>query len=88
VRWSQTRPFIADLAGYFIVTNLLSLVILVGYNGFPVAVLWPTLPVLVAAAVGGTIAGLRIARRLPMQGFRTAVVALVILAGALTAAIG
>jgi uncharacterized protein len=80
--------FIADLAGYFIVVNLLSLAVLAGRHAVPPDVLWPTLPLLVAAAVLGNIAGLWIARRLPAHAFRNAVVVLVILAGALTVAVG
>jgi uncharacterized membrane protein YfcA len=80
--------FVADLAGYFIVANLPSLVVLASRHAMPQEVLWPTLPPLVAAAVLGNIAGLWIARRLPADAFRNAVVVLVILAGALTVAVG
>jgi uncharacterized protein len=79
--------FIADLAGYFIVTNLLSLAILVGRHAVPITV-WHPMPLLVAAAIAGNIAGLWIARRLPAQAFHKAVTVLVILAGALTVAVG
>jgi uncharacterized membrane protein YfcA len=80
--------FIADLAGYFIVTNLLSLPILAARDAVPPAVLWPTLPLLVAAAVVGNLGGMWIARRLPTQAFHKSVVVLVVLAGALTVAVG
>jgi uncharacterized membrane protein YfcA len=77
--------FIADLAAYFTVTNVLSLLILLGGNAAPTDILWPALPLLVATAVLGNALGLRIARRLPVRGFRAAVIGLVILVGALTA---
>ena len=79
--------FVADLAGYFIVANLVSLVVPAGRHAMPPEALW-TLPLLVAAAVVGNIAGLWVARRLPAWAFRSAVVVLVILAGAMTVAVG
>ncbi len=84
---AAARPlsFIADLAVYFTVTNALSLVILAGWGEVPTDVLWPTLPVLVTIAVIGNGLGHRIAQRLPAHTFRTAVLGLVILVGALTA---
>ena len=78
--------FLADLAGYFIVTNTMSLGILQVRDEIPHAVLWPMLPVFVAAAVVGNVVGLRIAGLLPTKVFRAAVIALVIAAGALTIA--
>jgi len=76
--------FLADLAGYFIVTNTVSLTILGLRNEVPPALLWPMLPVSVAAALSGNLVGLRIAKRLPAKVFRSIVIALVIVAGALT----
>jgi uncharacterized membrane protein YfcA len=70
------------------VANLLSLVVLASRHAMPQEVLWPTLPLLVAAAVVGNIAGLWVASRLPAQAFHSAVVVLVILTGALTIAVG
>jgi uncharacterized protein len=80
--------FIADLAGYFVVANLLSLAVLASRDAVPSQVLSPALLLLVPVAVVGNIAGLWTARRLPAQAFRTAVVVLVVLAGALTVAVG
>ncbi len=48
------------------------------------SLLWPRLPVFVLAAVVGNLVGLSIARRLPTGLFRTAVIVLVIAAGAVT----
>lgn len=81
-------PFIADLAGYFIITNLLSLAILVGRDAVPPAIWWPTLPLLVAAAVAGNVTGLCIARRMSTEVFRSGVIVLVVLAGVLTSTVG
>jgi uncharacterized membrane protein YfcA len=84
----EPLSFIADLAGYFIVTNLLSLAILVGRGAVPASIWWPAVPLLVTAAVAGNIAGLWIARRLSLQSFHNVVVVLVVLAGVLTATVG
>ncbi len=64
----------------------MSLGILQVRDEIPHAVLWPMLPVFVAAAVIGNVVGLRIAGLLPTKVFRAAVIALVIAAGALTIA--
>jgi uncharacterized membrane protein YfcA len=77
--------FIADLAAYFTLTNVLSLLILLGRGPVPADILWPDLPVLVAIAMVGNFLGLRIAGTLPARGFRAAVIGLVILVGTLTA---
>jgi uncharacterized membrane protein YfcA len=77
--------FIADLAGYLTVVSAVSLIILGASGQIPHAVLWPALPILLAAGLGGNMAGLWVARRLPVHVFRFAVIALVIVAGALTA---
>jgi uncharacterized protein len=60
---SPPLSFVADLAGYLVVANLLSLAVLAGRHAVPPEVLWPTLPLLVAAAVVGNIAGMWVARR-------------------------
>ena len=78
--------FIADLAGYVIVVNTVSLAILRFRDEVPHAVLWPMLPEFVVAALVGNIVGLWIATRLPTKVFRSTVIALVIVAGALTVA--
>lgn len=76
--------FIADLAGYFIVANMMALGILWIHDEIPESMFWPRLPVFVLAAVVGNLCGLWIARRLPAGIFRTAVIVLVIVAGAMT----
>jgi uncharacterized membrane protein YfcA len=77
--------FIADLAAYFTLTNALSLLILVGRGPIPTDILQPALPVLLVIAMIGNFLGLRVARKLPAQGFRAIVIGLVIIVGALTA---
>lgn len=77
--------FIADLAGYFTVVSAVSLIILGARGQIPHSILWPALPIFVAAGLLGNGGGLWIARRLPVHMFRLAVIGLVIVAGALTA---
>ena len=77
--------FIADMAGYFTVVSAVSLIILGVRGQIPHSILWPALPIYLAAALLGTGAGLWIARRLPARAFRLAVIGLVVVAGALTA---
>ncbi len=77
--------FIADLAGYFTVVSAVSLIILGARDQFPHSILWPALPIFVAAGLLGNVGGLWIAHRLPVRVFRLAVIVLVIVAGAMTA---
>lgn len=77
--------FIADLAGYFVVTNALSLTILGARDQIPHAVLWPALPVFLLTAVTGNQLGGVLARRLSGRAFRIAVVVLVVVSGLVTA---
>jgi uncharacterized protein len=64
---------------------LVSLIILAARAQIPHSILWPALPIFVAAGLLGTVGGLWIAHRLPARVFRSAVIVLVIIAGALTA---
>jgi uncharacterized membrane protein YfcA len=77
--------FIADMAGYFTVVSAVSLGILGARGQIPHSIWWPALPIYVSAALLGTGAGLWIARRLPENAFRLAVIGLVVVAGAMTA---
>ncbi len=77
--------FIADLAGYFTVVSAVSLIVLGARSQIPHSILWPALPIFVAAGLLGNFGGLWIAHRLPVRVFRLAVIGLVIAAGALTA---
>ncbi|GCE43046.1 possible permease [Rhodococcus wratislaviensis] len=80
--------FIADLAGYFIVANVMALGVLWFHDEITESMFWPRLPIFVTAAVIGNVAGLAIARRLPPGVFRSAVIVLVIAAGAATFLLG
>ncbi|MGW5151100.1 sulfite exporter TauE/SafE family protein [Rhodococcus koreensis] len=80
--------FIADLAGYFIVANVMALGVLWFHDEITESMFWPRLPIFVTAAVIGNVAGLAIARRLPPGVFRSAVIVLVIAAGATTFLLG
>jgi uncharacterized membrane protein YfcA len=77
--------FIADLAGYFVATNVLSLAILGIHHEIPRAVLWPLLPLCLVAAVAGNQFGGWVGRRLPARVFRIGVIVLVVTAGMITA---
>lgn len=78
--------FIADLAGYFVVTSLVSLTLLWTGTGIDLPGLAPMLAVCTVAGVAANQVGIAIARRLPTHVFRSAVIALVVVAGLLTIA--
>ncbi|MGN0102373.1 MAG: sulfite exporter TauE/SafE family protein [Dietzia sp.] len=76
--------FIADLAGYFVITSLVSLALLWSGTGIDLPGLWPLLAACIVAGVAANQVGIAIARRLPTHLFRSAVIALVVIAGLLT----
>ncbi|GAF48160.1 sulfite exporter TauE/SafE family protein [Rhodococcus wratislaviensis] len=80
--------FIADLAGYFIVANVIALGTLFIRDEITVSMVWPRLPVFVIAALVGNLTGLSIARRITPGMFRSAVIVLVIASGAVTLVVG
>jgi uncharacterized membrane protein YfcA len=80
--------FIADLAGYFIVANVMALGILCIRGEITDSMVWPRLPVFVIAALVGNLTGLSIARRITPGVFRSAVIVLVIASGAVTLVVG
>ncbi|RTL70176.1 MAG: sulfite exporter TauE/SafE family protein [Pseudonocardiaceae bacterium] len=73
--------FVADFAGYFVVTNTLSLLILGVHGAIPTSILWPALPALVVAALIGNRLGTRLTTRIPQATFRTVVSALIVASG-------
>lgn len=78
--------FIADLAGYFVITSLVSLALL--WSGTEID-LPALLPMIVACTAVGVLAnqlGIGIAMRLPTHVFRSAVISLVVIAGLVTVA--
>ena len=76
--------FIADLAGYFVITSIVSLALLWSGTEIDLPGLWPLLVACVVAGVTATQLGIAIARRLPTHLFRSAVIVLVVIAGLLT----
>lgn len=76
--------FIGDLAGYFVITSAVSLALLGTGTGIDLPGLAPLLAVCTVTGVVANQAGIAIARRLPTHVFRSAVIALVVIAGLLT----
>lgn len=85
---AQVPPmtFIADLAGYFVITNIASLGLLWAYADLRIDAVAPTLAGCVAIALLANQAGIAIAKRLPVSIFRGAVISMVIAAGGITIA--
>lgn len=76
--------FLATLACYFVITNLLSLGILAVVRFSDLPHLWPALPVLVVAGLVGNAVGTRISTKLSAHAFARIVAALVIASGLAT----
>lgn len=76
--------FIADLAGYFVVVNSLSLALLWVYSDVELSTSWPLLAGCLVVGLLGNRVGIGIAERLPVGAFRSAVIVLVLAAGAMT----
>ncbi|GAA1025082.1 MULTISPECIES: sulfite exporter TauE/SafE family protein [Amycolatopsis] len=77
------RTFVGDLAGYFVVTNCLSLLLLVTAGQFDTTNLgW--LPPLVLAALAGNLLGGRLIGRVPRTVFDRAIVGLIVTSGLVT----
>lgn len=85
---AQVPPmtFIADLAGYFVITNIASLALLWAYSDLRIDAVAPTLTGCVAIALLANQAGIAVAKRLPVSIFRGAVISMVIAAGGITIA--
>lgn len=76
--------FIADLAGFFVITNTLSLILLWIYSDVGLAAIWPMLLGCLVVGLVCNRLGIAIARRLSVGTFRWGVVVLVVAAGILT----
>ncbi|MGZ9827780.1 hypothetical protein ACXYTP_12810 [Tsukamurella ocularis] len=74
--------FVADLAGYFVVTNTVALGLVVTGGMLPDSFPWHAMPLFLLAAFVGNAAGLRCGALLPVETFRALVIALVIGSGA------
>ncbi|ALG83304.1 sulfite exporter TauE/SafE family protein [Gordonia phthalatica] len=86
MQWARvpSLTFIADLAGYFVVTTGLSLVVLVAGGKVPTDLPWWLIVGVLAAAMAGNAIGMRIARRLGQDRFRVLVIVFVVVAGIAT----
>lgn len=76
--------FVANFAGYFVVTNVVSLALLGAQGRVPPDILWPALPVLVLAAIVGNRLGGALTDRVPVATFATVVKLLVVASGIAT----
>lgn len=76
--------FIADLAGYFVITSIVSLALLATGTDIDLSALGPMLAACVVAGVVFNQLGIAIAKRLPTHVFRSAVIVLVVIAGIVT----
>lgn len=78
--------FIADLAGYFVITNTLSVALIWGFSGESMPLPTSMLLGCLVAGLAGNRVGMWIAERISAETFRSAVISLVLLAGTLTIA--
>ena len=62
--------FIGDLAGYFVITNTLSLALLWAYTDVQPIAIWPMIVGCIVIALLGNAFGMWIARRLPVKAFQ------------------
>lgn len=76
--------FIADLAGYFVITSIVSLSLLWAGTDVDLPGLMPMLAACVVAGVAFNQIGIAIAMRLPTHVFRSGVIGLVVIAGVVT----
>jgi uncharacterized membrane protein YfcA len=79
------RSFLADLALYFVVSNAIGLLILLIQGAFDRDALWPEFVVWLPASLAGNWAGTSIGPRLPEAAFRRLTLAIVFVAGGVTA---
>jgi uncharacterized protein len=79
------RSFMADLALYFVVSNAVGLLILLAEGALDADAFSPAFLVWLPGSLLGNLAGTMVGPRLPETGFRRATLAIVFLAGAVTA---
>jgi uncharacterized protein len=79
------RSFLADLALYFVASNAIGLLILLGHGAIVSQALFPAFALWLPGSLVGNWAGTTVGPRLPEAAFRRLTLALVFLAGALTA---
>jgi uncharacterized protein len=81
------RSFLADLALYFVVSNAIGLLILLAQGAFDRDALWPAFVLWLPASLAGNWAGTSVGPRLPEAAFRRLTLAIVFVAGGVTALI-
>jgi uncharacterized membrane protein YfcA len=79
------RTFLADLAVYFVVSNAIGLTILALEGALREDALWPAFVLWLPGSVAGNWLGTTVGPRLPEAGFRWLVLAVVFVAGGVTA---
>ena len=82
---ASARSFLADLAVYFVASNALGLVILYSEDAISEAALYPVFLMWLPASLLGNWVGTAFGPRLPAKTFRRLTLALIFVAGALTA---
>jgi uncharacterized membrane protein YfcA len=79
------RSFLADLAVYFVASNAIGLLILLGHGAIVSEALFPAFALWLPGSLAGNWAGTTVGPRLPEAAFRRLTLALVFVAGAVTA---
>ena len=79
------RSFLADLALYFVASNAIGLLILLAHDAIVEDALFPAFPLWLPGSLAGNWVGTTIGPRLPEAAFRRITLAIVFLAGAVTA---
>jgi uncharacterized protein len=82
---AEPRSVIADLAIYFVASNAIGLAVLAAEGGLEMDALWPAFVLWLPGSLAGNWAGTVIGPRLPETAFRRLTLAIVFVAGAVTA---
>ena len=82
---AEPRSVIADLALYFVASNAIGLAVLLAEGALESEALWPAFVLWLPGSVAGNWAGTVVGPRLPELGFRRLTLAIVFVAGAVTA---
>jgi uncharacterized membrane protein YfcA len=82
---AEPRSVLADLAFYFVVSNAIGLAVLLAEGALDGDALWPAFMLWLPGSLAGNWAGTVVGPRLPEVGFRRLTLAIVFVAGALTA---
>jgi uncharacterized protein len=82
---AEPRSVLADLALYFVASNAIGLALLLVAGGLETDALWPAFFLWLPGSLAGNWAGTVIGPRLPEAGFRHLTLAIVFVAGAVTA---